>query len=405
MIRFALRNLAVKKVQVILVILSVVVSAGTGVLAYNTAAQVSDGITGTAAYYSAIIGPSGSKTQLAMNSMYFTDEPLGVIPYSLVEELLRDSRVVSAVPFAMADEYNGYSVVGTSPEYLSGKRLAEGEMFAASGECEAVLGYTAAKVCGAEVGDLIYTGHSAGQTHKTPLRIVGILERTHTVYDSQVFTQLRTIWVLHEAEEEEEEEEEDHDHLELDGMVCAVMVKTRNPAYATALVGEYDGKVVSYDKGSGEGASLYTLTAIEPMATVRGILREADNTRYIVFVLCGIILAMNVIVVSIVTLLNMYHSAAEIALMMLIGIGMGRINLLYLVQNAFAGLLSTVLAFCVSRLCLGLMGGYVASMGVVLDPSKVYPAELLILFCVFLISVLPTLVCTLVMSRRDSLGS
>ena len=54
---------------------------------------------------------------------------------------------------------------------------------------------------------------------------------------------------------------------------------------------------------------------------------------------------------------------------------------------------------------LGLMGGYVASMGVVLDPSKVYPAELLILFCVFLISVLPTLVCTLVMSRRDSLGS
>ena len=50
MFRFAIKNMAIKKVQVILVVLSIVISAGVGVLAFNTAEQVSDGITGTAAY-------------------------------------------------------------------------------------------------------------------------------------------------------------------------------------------------------------------------------------------------------------------------------------------------------------------------------------------------------------------
>ena len=48
MIRFALKNLAIKKVQTILVILSIVISAGVVVLAYNVSGQVSDGISGTA---------------------------------------------------------------------------------------------------------------------------------------------------------------------------------------------------------------------------------------------------------------------------------------------------------------------------------------------------------------------
>ena len=100
MFRFAIKNMAIKKVQVILVVLSIVISAGVGVLAFNTAEQVSDGITGTAAYYSAIVGPAGSKTQLAMNTMYFTDSPLGTIPYSVVSDLQKDSRVTEVIPWS-----------------------------------------------------------------------------------------------------------------------------------------------------------------------------------------------------------------------------------------------------------------------------------------------------------------
>ena len=113
MLRFALKNMAIKKVQIILIVLSIVISAGIGVLAFNVATQVDEGITTGAGYYSAIIGPAGSNTQLAMNTMYFTDEPLGTIPYSVVSELQQDSRVRTVIPFAMADSFNGYDVVGS----------------------------------------------------------------------------------------------------------------------------------------------------------------------------------------------------------------------------------------------------------------------------------------------------
>ena len=94
------------------------------------------------------------------------------------------------------------------------------------------------------------------------------------------------------------------------------------------LANEYNGKIITDCEGKS-----YTLQAIEPMAVVRDVLEDADNTKYIVFVLCAVILVMNIMIISIITLLNTYHSAKEIALMRLIGISMKRINLLYIIQN------------------------------------------------------------------------
>ena len=45
MLKFALKNMAIKKVQIILIVLSIVISAGIGVLAFNVATQVDEGIT------------------------------------------------------------------------------------------------------------------------------------------------------------------------------------------------------------------------------------------------------------------------------------------------------------------------------------------------------------------------
>lgn len=396
MLKFALKNMAIKKVQIILVVLSIVISAGIAVLAFNVATQVDEGITGNAGYYSVIVGPAGSSTQLAMNSMYFTDSPVGTIPYSVVYSLATDSRVTSAIPFAMADNYNGYGVVGTTPDYLSAKTVASGTMFSESGEFEAVVGSNIAKYNSLKVGDVIYTSHSASstETHKQGIVVVGILEESHSAFDNTVFTQLRTLWEMHEHEDEDGGEEE-HEHES--GTVCAVLVNTKNPAYAMQLTNDYDGKILTDDDGDS-----FTLQAIEPMSVVRDVLNDADDTKYIVFVLCAVILVMNIMIISIITLLNMYHSAKEISLMRLIGIGMNRINLLYIIQNSIMGLVSVLLAFGMSRLCMLAMNDYVESMGVVLNMSKIYPAEILILLALFVISVLPTAICTFCMSKKES---
>ena len=117
-----------------------------------------------------------------------------------------------------------------------------------------------------------------------------------------------------------------------------------------------------------------------------------------------IILIMNLCIISVITLLNMYDSRKEISLMRLIGIGMNKINLLYIIQNGIIGFVSTLLAFGVSRLCLMAARDYVSSMGIVLDVAKIYPIELAIMAVVFVISVLPTVICTLNMSKKDGIS-
>ncbi len=390
MLRFALKNMAIKRVQIILIALSIIISAGIGVLAFNVSNQVSDGISSNAGYYSLIVGPAGSKTQLAMNTMYFTDEPLGTIPYSVVSNLSQEQGVRNVIPFTMADSYNGSRVVGTTSDYLLSRELMEGKMLDDSSKMEAVVGYKVAKYNGLKVGDVIHTSHSASglDTHKEGITVCGILEESHSSFDNVVFTQIKTVWEMHDHGEGE------HSH---EKTVCAVLVSAENPGIAVRLVDKYDGMVITHDEES------HTLQAIEPMDAVRNVLNDADDTKYIVFVLCAIILIMNIMIISIITLLNMYHSAKEISLMRLIGISMKKINLLYIIQNGIIGLVSTILAFGASRLCLLLMNDYVSSMGVVLNMGKVYPLEIVILLGVFIISVLPTAIWTAVMSRRDSI--
>ena len=412
MLKFALKNMAIKKVQIILIVLSIIISASVAVLAFNVSTQVSDGITENAMWYSVIVGPSGSETQLAMNTMYFTDKPVGTIPFSVVSSLSSDSRVTLAVPFSMADSYNGASVIGTTTDYLKKDgellELKSGDMLNDQESMQVVVGCNVASRNDLKVGDQIRTSHSASSldTHETPLTVVGILEKTGSVFDNVVFTQYRTLWEIHDHSNSGEHEDEDHESGHEDESshshektVCAVLLKTKNPAVAMQIINEYNGKVILDEDGDA-----HTLQAITPMDAVREVLNDADDTKYIVFVLCAVILVMNIMIISIITLLNMYHSAKEISLMRLIGVSMKKINLLYLIQNAIIGIFSVTLAFGASRILLFFMNDYVSSMGVVLNLSRVYLSEIIILLAVFLISVIPTLIWTLIMSKRDSIA-
>lgn len=396
MLKFALKNMAIKKTKIILIVISIVISASVAILAYNISEQVDDGFKTTAGYYDMIIGPSGSSTQLVMNTMFFTEAPLGTISYEYFETLEQDTRINKVVPFTMGDSYNGAKIVGTTPDFLEGKEIEEGKTFAAP--FEAVIGAGVAKKYGLTLGSEMITSHGlaeGGHAHEAnPLVVVGILEETKTAYDNVVFTSVKTVWSTHDhgAEEnhEEEGEHEEHEEHEEHGDICAILVKTKSFNYYNQVKTEY----------SKNGA----LLVVNPSEVLREVMENVDLSSKIVYILCVIILIMNIFVISVITLLNMYDSKKEISLMRLIGVSMGKINLLYIIQNGFIGLLSTLLAFLASRGCLLLMGEFVASMGIVLDWAQIYAFEIVIMAIVFIISVLPTVVCTLNMSRKDGIS-
>lgn len=417
MFKFAFKNMAIKKAKIVLIVISIVISACVGILAYNISEQVDSGFKTTAAYYDMIIGPSGSSTQLAMNTMFFTDKPLGTISYEYVEQLQKDTRVNKVVPFTMGDSYNGAKIVGTTADFLEGKEIDEGVMYTEKFQC--VIGSAVAEKYGLSLGSTLVTLHGlteGGHAHEgNPLTVVGILAKTKTAYDNVIFTPCETVWAIHDHSEEEseetehteaheEEESQEHTHTsenvhsyeesadthEEHGEVCAILVKSKSFNAYSQLSAEY-----------GENSKLLV---INPAEVLREVLENVDMSTQIVYILCIIILIMNIFIISVITLLNMYDSKKEIALMRLIGIGMNKINFVYIIQNGIIGFISTILAFICSRLCLILMGGYVASMGIVLDTAKIYTLEIAIMAVVFVISVLPTVVCTLNMSKKDGIN-
>ena len=389
MLKFALRHMAVRRAKLIMICLSIVITACVALLAYNISTQISEGIIQTAASFDIIIGPSGSSTQLAMNTMFFTDKPLGTIPYSLVEEIQNSGKANAVVPFSMGDSYNDAPIVGTTPALLEGKSLSSGEMFDAA--CEAVVGYDVARKYNLSVGDALITSHGlsgGGSDHaESPLTVTGVLSRTHTAYDNAVFTPCETIWALHDyAEEEAHEEGEEHDE---EKTVCAVLVRSKS-------IADYSALTAAYSENS-------DYLVINPNTVLREVLENVDMSRKIVYILCAVILIMNVFVITLIALLSAYDSRGEISLMRLIGVSMGRINLLYLIQNAVAGAIALILALLAAHGCLLGIRSFVASMGIVLDATRIYPMEWAILLLVFVISILPTSIMTLRMSRRDSI--
>ena len=204
MFKFALKNMAIKKIQIILVVLSIVISAGVAILAYNIASQIDDGITGNAGYYSLIVGPAGSNTDLAMNSMYFTGNPTETIPYSYKETLEQNTNVKRVIPLAIGGGTykNQYKVVGTGADLFAGNDFYQGAVFDDGSISQVVVGYTLAQRNNLKVGDKIKIGHGTDE-HGQELEVVGILEQTYSTYDSIVFTQVQTLWHLHEHEGEE----------------------------------------------------------------------------------------------------------------------------------------------------------------------------------------------------------
>ena len=390
MLRFALKHMATKRGKLALTAMSIVLSASVALLALNVSAQVRGGIVRTAGYYDMIVGPPGSATQLAMNTMFFTDAPLGTISYEVVERLEADPRVQEVVPFAMGDSFNGARIIGTAPKLLDGKELREGGMFEET--FEAVVGSAVASRYGLNIGDEIVTSHGLaehGAEHAAnPLKVVGILKTTHTAYDNAVFTGVETVWAVHGHEGEEERgEEEEHGHGERE--VCAVLVRTRG--------------FNDYFRLMEDCASDASLIAINPATVLREVLENVDLSARIVYILSAIILVMNIFVVAVVAMLGLYDARREIALMRLIGVRMRTIARLFLLENFLVGALAAILSLVGSRLCIQVLSGFASSMGIVLNAGAVYPAEWGILFGVLALGVLPTAALSQRMARRDGL--
>jgi len=172
----------------------------------------------------------------------------GNISYDSAKVWMQHPFVQKAIPLAFGDNYRGYKILGTTPDYLDkyGAEISEGKLFEKN--FEVVIGSDIAQKLSLKIGDEFFGSHgdaTEGEVHDHyAYKVVGIAKPTGKVVDNLILCTIPSVWQMHGGHGEEENPahgEEGHVHVEgehheeadmtLDepGMeITAVLLKFRN---------------------------------------------------------------------------------------------------------------------------------------------------------------------------------
>jgi putative ABC transport system permease protein len=156
--------------------------------------------TGINAGFDAVLGARGSKLQLVLNAIFHLESSPGNLAWSDYLDIQKNPNVALAVPLAVGDNYRGYRIVGTTPEFFAKKQYAPGKRFEVEPPGrffdpslrEAVVGNFVARRLGLKLGDTFHPYHGLifdeKNQHSETYLVVGLLEPSNTPAD-------RVIWI------------------------------------------------------------------------------------------------------------------------------------------------------------------------------------------------------------------
>jgi putative ABC transport system permease protein len=155
-----------------------------------------------------VLGAQGSPLQLVLSSVYQVDDPTGNISYDSVKVWMQHPYVKKAIPLAYGDNYVGFKIVGTTPDYIEKyqAKIAEGKVF--EHNFEVVVGADVAEKLNLKLGDTFKGTHGSaaeGEVHDHgEYIVVGIASKTGKVIDNLILSNIPTVWQMHHEEGHEE---------------------------------------------------------------------------------------------------------------------------------------------------------------------------------------------------------
>ena len=72
-----------------------------------------------------VVGAKGSPLQLILAGVFHIDVPTGNIPLQEVQALQKNPLVAQVIPLSLGDSYQGFRIVGTTPDYITHIGLAK----------------------------------------------------------------------------------------------------------------------------------------------------------------------------------------------------------------------------------------------------------------------------------------
>lgn len=220
-------------------------ASGLVMAVFSIQAQSYEAFTGGDLGFDAVLGARGSPLQLVLNTVFHLETSPGNVPWTMYEAMKADRRVALAIPYATGDNYQGFRIVGTTPEIFTDFEYQQGRRFEFErggrafdpGRREAVIGSFAAARTKLAPGDTFSPYHGLSYSeeakHAEEYTVVGILKPTNTPSDRVIWIPIEGIFrmgghVLRGAGEQYEAKPGaaiPNEHKE----VSAVMLKFKNP--------------------------------------------------------------------------------------------------------------------------------------------------------------------------------
>jgi putative ABC transport system permease protein len=146
-----------------------------------------------------VVGAKGSALDLVMNTLYFGDEVPELINMEASDRAM-DTDLAIPIPLYVRFRARGNPIVGTTLDYFEfrGLKVAEGRQLAVLGDC--VLGAKVAESLKLRPGDSLVSSPETlfdlAGIYPLKMKVVGVLEKSHTSDDLAVFVDMKTAWVI-----------------------------------------------------------------------------------------------------------------------------------------------------------------------------------------------------------------
>ncbi|RYF68835.1 MAG: ABC transporter permease [Comamonadaceae bacterium] len=318
-----------------------------------------------------VVGAKGSPLQLILAGVFHIDVPTGNIPLQEVQALKKNPLVAQVIPLSLGDSYQGYRIVGTTPDYVShyGAGFAEGALW--QQPMDAVLGASVARGIvkpdhggSPLVGATFIGSHglgAGGHAHGDhPYRVSGVLAPCGCVLDRLVLTSTESVWMVHETATATEPE--DLEILKEEREVTVALLRYRTPLAAVTLPRQINADTA--------------LQAAAPAIEVTRLLRLLGVGADVLRAFGGVLLAVAALSVFIALWNAVRERRADLAMLRMLGAPPGRVAGLVLWEALWLAAMASALGLLMGHALAHTLGWVLQSQGLLPVSGLVWlPAE------------------------------